>query len=220
MWSTPAARRALPHPPLRTEHTPIDLTHTLLVLLGCSTAPPRWAASADSHTLYLLMAARQTSIISATAPPAPAFVTNVEVDPVVSTIPVAFTIPSFEPVPTHDSSLALSARVSSQVSPRQFHLARVIHNTANRLVTATASSLLTRSDLDSLSGIFVPRSLGFSFEHSSVPATASREALFLPPLLQVFPHDERLRLSVSVVRVHHGLRRPALHSSSRARTYC
>ena len=33
MWSTPASRRALSHSPVRTEHTPIDLTHTLSVLL-------------------------------------------------------------------------------------------------------------------------------------------------------------------------------------------
>ena len=43
-------RRSLPHPTVRTEHTPIDLTHTLLDFpaLGCWTAPQRWAASADS----------------------------------------------------------------------------------------------------------------------------------------------------------------------------
>ena len=150
MWSTPAARRALSHPPGRTEHTPIDLTHTLLVLL-ISGARLHLGAWPRLHALYLLMAARQTSIISATAPPAPAFVTNVEVDPVVSTIPV----------------------VSSQISPRQLHFARAIHNTANRLVTTTASSLLTRSDLASLSGIFVPRSLGFSFAHSNVVCSSN-----------------------------------------------
>ena len=33
MWSTPAARRAGSRPPVRTEHTPIDLTHTLFILL-------------------------------------------------------------------------------------------------------------------------------------------------------------------------------------------
>ena len=44
------------------------------------------------------MAARQTSIISATAPPAPALIANAEADPVAPTIPVAFTTP----VPTHD----------------------------------------------------------------------------------------------------------------------
>ena len=142
-------------------------------MLDCTSALVR---DCRLHTLYLLMAARQTSIISATAPPAPAFVTNVEVDLVVSTIPVAFTVPL-----TITSSLALSAHVSSQVSPRKFHFARVIHNTANRLVTVKTPSLLTRSDLASLSGILVPR------------ATAFQKALFLA-LLQIFPHHERSRL--------------------------
>ena len=87
---------------LRSEYTPIDLsTSSRSSDLGCSTAPRRWAAFAD-HARYLLMAARQTSIISATAPLAPAFITNAETDPVAFTTPVAFTVPSFEPVPTHD----------------------------------------------------------------------------------------------------------------------
>ena len=120
------------------------------------------------------MAVHQTSIISTTAPPAPAFVTNVEVDPVVSTTPVAFTIPPFSclnqyPL-TITSSLALSARVSSQMSPRQFHCA---HVTANRHVTVAILSLLTRSDLASLSRISAPCSLGFPFAHSSVVCSFS-----------------------------------------------
>ena len=82
---------------------------------------------------------------------------------------------------TVTSSLGLSARVSSQVSPRQFHFARVIHYTANRLVTVTIPGLRTRSDLASLSGIFVPRSLGFSFAQSSVGCSSNSlsEALFI-----------------------------------------
>ena len=71
------------------------------------------------------------------------------------------------------SSLALSARVSLQVSPRQFHFARVIHNTANRLVTVRLPSLLTRSDLALLSRILMPRSLGFFLAHSSVVCSSN-----------------------------------------------
>ena len=78
-------RDALSRPPVRTERTPIDLTHTLFVLL-ISGARLHLGAGAE---------------IAANAPPDPAFVSNVEVDPVDSTIPVAFTISSFEPVPTN-----------------------------------------------------------------------------------------------------------------------
>ena len=59
---------------------------------------------------------------------------------------------------------------------------------------------------------------------SSVPAIASREALFLairdsePPLLQVFPHHERSRLSVSTARARRGLRETAPHSPIQTNT--
>ena len=78
LWSvTPRVEysccETLSHPPVRTEHTPIDLdAHSFRSSdLGCSTAPRR-GCDCRLHTLYLLMAARQTSIISATALPAPA----------------------------------------------------------------------------------------------------------------------------------------------------
>ena len=102
-------RRALSHPLMRTEHTPKDLTHTLLVLLisgarlhlgaGPRLPTPR-AVSAHGRT------PNQHHFCD--------FMTNAEADPVAPTIPVAFSIPSFEPVPTHDCF------VTCTVCPCQF----------------------------------------------------------------------------------------------------
>ena len=96
-------RDALSRPPVRTERTPIDLTHTLFVLL-ISGARLHLGAGAE---------------IAANAPPDPAFVSNVEVDPVDSTIPVAFTISSFEPVPTHDHFVTCTCLLVSVHKNRQ-----------------------------------------------------------------------------------------------------
>ena len=67
-------RRSLSHPSVRTEYTSIDLTRTLFDFLSraldCASALGRIRRL---HTLHLLMAARQTSIIPTTAPPAPTF---------------------------------------------------------------------------------------------------------------------------------------------------
>ena len=64
----------LSHPSVRTECTPFDLTRTLFDFLSraldCASALGRIRRL---HTLHLLMAACQTSIIPTTAPPAPAF---------------------------------------------------------------------------------------------------------------------------------------------------
>ena len=217
MWSTPAARRALSHPPVRTEHTPFRSSD-----LGCSTAPRRWAAIADStrcicswphaklasflRLLLLLQHSSRMWRLIQSCPPLQSLSTFQPLSPFhrLNQYPLTIT-----------SSLGPCARVSSQVSPRQFHFARVIHNTANRLVTVTIPSLLTRSDLASFSGILVTRSLGFSFALSSVVCSSNS-----PPLLRVFLHHERLRLSVSAARARRGLRRTAPHSPSRARTHC
>ena len=127
---------------------------------------------------------------------------------------------------TITSSLALSARVSSQVSP-----SRVIHNTANRLVIVTIPSLLTWSDLASLSGILAPRALGFSFAHSSVVCSSNSlsegslpcdsgfshaDLAFRTASSASLLHHERLRLSVSAARAHRGIRGTTPHSPSRA----
>ena len=220
MWSTPAARRALAHPLVRTEHT----QHTPFRSsdLGCSTAPRRWAAIADStrcicswphakpasflRLLLLLQHSSRMWRLIQSCPPLQSLSTFQPLSPFhrLNQYPLTIT-----------SSLGPCARVSSQVSPRQFHFARVIHNTANRLVTVTIPSLLTRSDLASFSGILATRSLGFSFARSSVVCSSNS-----PPLLQVFFHHERLRLSVSAARARRGLRRTAGHSPSRARTHC
>ena len=73
MWSSPVVKRSLCHPSVRTEYTPIDLTRTLFDFLSraldCASALGRIRRL---HTLHLLMAARQTSIVFTTAPPAPA----------------------------------------------------------------------------------------------------------------------------------------------------
>ena len=59
---------------MRTEYTPIDLTRTLFDFLSralnCASALGRIRRL---HALHLLTAARQTSIVLTTAPPAPAF---------------------------------------------------------------------------------------------------------------------------------------------------
>ena len=132
---------------------------------------------------------------------------------------------------TITSSLAISARVSSQLSPRQFHFARVIHNTANRLVIVTIPSLLTWSDLVSLFAILVPRALGFSFAHSSVVCSSNSLSEGSLPRVSGFSHadlafrtassaslvhHERLRLSVFAARAHRGIRGTTPHSPSRA----
>ena len=74
LWSTPVVKRSLSHPSVRTEYTPIELTRTLFNVLSraldCASALGRICRL---HTPHLLMAARQTSIILTTAPPARAF---------------------------------------------------------------------------------------------------------------------------------------------------
>ena len=59
LWSAPVVRRSLPHPSVRTEHTPIDLTHTPLdfTLSGARLHPSAGphlltphAAAAHGHT--------------------------------------------------------------------------------------------------------------------------------------------------------------------------
>ena len=123
---------------------------------------------------------------------------------------------------TITSSLGLSARVSSQISPRQFHFARAIHNTANRLVTVTIPSLLARSDLASLSGIpraKIARVLLRTLKRRllqqqplgklSSSRFGSQNRLFCKSSLIT-----RLRLPVSAARTRRGLRRTAPHSSS------
>ena len=96
-------------PSVRTDRTPVNLTHTLFDVcsqaLDCTSALHRVCRL---HTLHLLMATRQTSIITTTAPPAPAPAMSVEIESVVYTIPVVVFSTRFEQHPsTITSSLAL-----------------------------------------------------------------------------------------------------------------
>ena len=124
-------RRSLSHPSV----APIDLTHTLLDFpISGARHHPSAGRICRLHTLRL-MATRQ-SIIPATAPSAPAFAANVEVEPVASTIPVVPLTRLGQYTFTTTSSLALSARASQQMKPRQLHCAHLFQSTANRKVAA------------------------------------------------------------------------------------
>ena len=163
-------RRSLPHPSVRTEHTPIDLTHTPLdfPLSGARLHPQALGCICRLYTLQLLMATRQTSIAFATAPPAPAFTANVGIESATSTTPVVVPFLRLDQYPlTITSSLALAVRASPQMKPKQPHCARVFQGVANRQVTATIPYLLTRLGIASLSRTLVSRSLGHSFAFSS-----------------------------------------------------
>ena len=71
--------------------------------------------------LYLLMAARQTSIITTTAPPAPTLVMNVETEPAVFTTPAVVFPTRVEQHPSIITSLlALVTRVrAATIAPRK-----------------------------------------------------------------------------------------------------
>ena len=94
--------------------------------------------------LCLLMAARQTSIITTTAPPAPALAANVETEPAVFTSDVV--LPTR--VEQHQSAitllLALVTRVrAAKIAPRKV-LARIIPSLLIQLTIASFQSLRTK----------------------------------------------------------------------------
>ena len=100
--------------------------------------------------LYLLMAARQTSIITTTAPPAPTLATNVETESAVFTPVVVFLTRLEQHSSTITSSLALVTRVSAAtIAPRK------VFAVSQACSYSLPSPLFSRT--------FVPRSLGFSF---------------------------------------------------------
>ena len=123
----------LSRPPVRTEHTPNDLTHTLLVLLitGCSTAPRRWAAFAtpravsahgrtpnQHHFCDGLLLLQHLSRLQRLTQSLPLFQS-------LSPLQSLSLFHRLNQYPlTIASSLALSARVSLQVSSRQSNFAR------------------------------------------------------------------------------------------------
>ena len=114
------------------------------------------------------MAARQTSIAFATAPPAPALTANVGIESATSTTPVVVPFHHLDQYSlTITSSLARAVRVSPQLKPKQLHCVRVFQGVANRLVTATIPYLLIRLGIASLSRNLVSRALGHSFAFSS-----------------------------------------------------
>ena len=80
LWSTPVVKRCLFHPTVHTVRRLFSSTRL------CLNAGPRLRF----QPLCLLMAARQTSIITTTAPPAPALAANLETEPAVFTPDVVF----------------------------------------------------------------------------------------------------------------------------------
>ena len=128
---------------------------------GCSTAPQRWAASADStrcscswpHTkpaslLRLLLLPQHSPRMWGS-----------------SHHSSRRSVSSLGPIPTHHHFVT-PVRASPQMKPKQLHCVRVFQGVANRLVTATIPYLLTRFVIASLS--CVSRSLGHSFAFSSM----------------------------------------------------
>ena len=168
MWRTLVARHALSHPPVRTEHTPIDLTHTLLdfPLPGAQLhfsagphLPTPHATAARDHT------PNEHRLYDCSSCPS---VHRECGDRVTSITPVVVPFPRWDQYPlTIISSLALDVRVSPQMKPKQLHRVREFQGVANRLVTATMPYLLTRFGIASISFTFVSRSLGHSFTFSS-----------------------------------------------------
>ena len=166
-WSPPVVGRSLPHPSVRAEHPPINLTRTpfdvLSWALDCASALGR---NCRLHTLHSLMAARQTSIAPATAPPAPAFVMNVEIGSVASTTPVVAPLTRLNQyLSTITPSPALADRASPQMKPTKAPLFSCVPR---------CSKSTGHSDKASLSKTFVSRSLGFSFASPNVICSRDR----------------------------------------------
>ena len=123
---------------------------------------------------YRINRARQTSIISATAPPAPALVTNVVVDPVAFTIPIAFTHDHFVTCTASSCQFTDTAKTIPLCSCHPQHSRSTDHGNSFKACSLGRTS---------------PRSLEFSCQdrpdslshtrESFAPATASREAPFL-----------------------------------------
>ena len=171
LWSPPVVTHSLPHPSVRTEHTPMDQTPALLdSAFGCSTAP--------QHMLQLL-ATRQ----------------NQHRSPDCSSCPSIHRECGDRVGRFHRSSrravLPLGPSTRSQ-SLRHLHwlfvpvhrrsqsssTARVIQGVATRPVTATPLCLLTRLGIASLSRTLVDRSGTPSHSQACpVPVISCREAL-------------------------------------------
>ena len=103
------------------------------------------------QTLCLLMAARQTSIMITTAPPAPALAANVETEPAAFTSDVV--LPTR--VEQHPSVITLLFELVNRVSAATI--------APRKVFAGIIASLLIQLVIASLSKTFVPRSLGFSF---------------------------------------------------------
>ena len=142
LWSTPVVRYALSH------HLGA-LFNVCSQALDCASALDRVCRF---QPLSLLMAARQTRIMTTTAPPAPTLATNVGTESAVNTTPATVFPTRLELHPrTITSSLALVTRArAATIAPR-------------KVLAGTIASLLIQLAIASLSRTFVPRSLGFSF---------------------------------------------------------
>ena len=156
LWSTPVVRYSLSH------HL-CALFDVCSQALDCASALDRVYRF---QPLCLLMAARQTSIITTTAPPVPALAANVETEPAVFATPdvVCPTRVKRHP-PVITVLLALVTRVSAAtIAP-------------HKVLAVIIASLLILLAIACLSKTFVPRSLGFSFvPHRTTLNCPSRNA--------------------------------------------
>ena len=113
LWSPPIVRRSLSHLPVRTEHTPIDLTRTPL---NFPLSSARLHSSAGPHLLTPLAAAAHGHTSTA----------NVEIESAASITPVVVPFIRLDQYPfTITSSLALAVCASPQMKPKRLHCARV-----------------------------------------------------------------------------------------------
>ena len=167
-------------PTVRTEHTPIDLTHTPLdfPLSGAQLHLSAWphlptphATAAHGHTPNQHRFS-DCSSCSKIHHKCGDRVSHFHHSSRRAVSPLG-------PVPTHHHFVTRTVRVSPQMKPKQPHCVRVFQGVANRQVTATIPYLLTRLGIASLSRTLMSRSLGhsFAFSSASCPTTSCREVL-------------------------------------------
>ena len=139
------AWQALVHDLLNTPVVRYSLSHHLCALFNVCYQALDCASALDRvcrlQPLYLLMAARHTSIITTTAPPAPTLATNVETESIVFPAPaVVFTTRFEQHQSTITSSLARVIRArAATIAPR-----KVVAGTIASLLTQNLRAKITR----------------------------------------------------------------------------
>ena len=162
-------RRSLSQPSVRTEHTPIDLTHTPLdfplsgAQLHISAGPHLPTPHATATHGHIPNQHRFCDCSSCSS-----IHRECGNESAASVTPVVVPFLRLDRYPfTISSSFTLAVRASPQMKPKQLHCACVFQGVAIRPVTATTLYLLTRLGIASLSRTLVSRSLGHSFTFSS-----------------------------------------------------